>query len=262
MISVIMGVKNSNKKLLDDAILSILSQSYEELEFIICDDGSDDDTFERLSKWKERDGRIKILKNKKNMGLAYTLNRCIEISSGEFIARMDADDYSYENRFAAQINFLKNNTNLFFCSSNIDIYDGTDITVKNKKMIEFPTKRNLVYQSCFVHPASMFRREVFSTLKGYRVSKETTRAEDYDLFMRAYGAGLLGGNISTPLLRYQMNSKDIKNKRKFKYRLEEVIVRVKGYNAMKIPKRFYIYALKPIIAGMIPTRVMYRYQIR
>lgn len=262
MISVVMGVRNSNETLLNQAIISILTQTYQNFEFIICDDGSENDTFERLSKWEESDGRIKILKNQKNMGLAYTLNRCIETSSGEFIARMDADDYSYENRFATQIDFLQNNPNLFFCSSNIDIYDGTNITVRNKKMIEFPTKRNLVYQSCFVHPASMFRREVFELLKGYRVSKETTRAEDYDLFMRAYAIGLLGGNISTPLLRYQMDSNDIKNKRKFKYRLEEVVVRLKGYKSMKTPKIFYIFAFKPIIAGIIPARVMYRYQIR
>lgn len=260
-ISVIMSVKNSDKEL-DYSIESILSQTYINFEFIICDDGSDDDTYTRLKEWENRDSRIKIIKNEYNLGLARSLNKCIEISKGSLLARMDSDDISYPERFEKQVSFLDENKDISFCSSNIDLFDGKSITLKNKKSIPFPTIKDLIKQSCFVHPATIFKKQLLLELNGYRVAKETTRAEDYDLFMRAYGKGYKGGNISEPLLRYKMSSNDIKRKRKFKHRIEEVVIRYKGYRKMNIPLKYYCWILKPIIAGIIPPTLMYKYQNR
>ncbi|EEV49867.1 glycosyltransferase family 2 protein [Enterococcus faecium] len=257
MISVIMSVRNSSKEL-DSAIESILEQTYKNIEFIICNDGSEDDTENKLNKWEKKDKRIRLIKNSKNMGLAYSLNRCIEIAKGDYIARMDADDFSYPERLFKQKKFLDENLKYSFCSSNIDVFDGEKITLKNRKSILIPEKKDLVKQSCFVHPATMFRSEFIKCVGKYRVSKETTRAEDYDLFMRAYSMGHIGANINEPLLRYKMNLTDVKNKRRFKHRIEEIIVRYKGYNLMKIPKYKYYYLLRPIIAGLIPAKIMYK----
>ncbi|WP_195264892.1 hypothetical protein IGI78_002094 [Enterococcus sp. DIV1767] len=261
LISVIMSVKNSNKEL-DIAIESILNQTYYNFEFIICDDGSDDDTYERLKEWEKKDDRIVIIKNHINMGLAKSLNRCIQISKGTIIARMDADDYSYPERFQKQVLFLKENRKFSFCSSNINVFNGEKITLKNRASIPFPEKEDLIKQSCFVHPATVFRKEILLDLEGYRVSKETTRAEDYDLFMRAYGLGYKGANILEPLLRYNLTELDIKRKRKFRHRLEEVTVRYKGYKKMNIPKVKFFWMFKPIVVGLIPAKLMYFYQNR
>jgi len=257
-----MSVKNSFKEELDSAIVSILNQSLEEFEFIICDDGSIDDTLVRLLEWQRKDSRIIVIKNITNKGLAYSLNKCIDMANGEYIARMDADDFSYEQRLARQKDYLDNHPEYSFCSSNIDIFDGKNITVKNRSSKSVPDKKDLMKQSSFVHPATMFRKSFLKEMGGYRVSKETTRAEDYDLFMRGYSKGYLGANINEPLLRYKMNIDDIKNKRRFKHRLEEIVVRYKGYKLMKIPKYKYYYLLRPIIAGLVPARIMYKRQIK
>lgn len=257
-----MSVKNSNEEELNEAVLSILNQYETNFEFIICDDGSNDNTLSILKNWQDIDCRIKIISNLENKGLAYSLNECIKIAEGSYIARMDADDYSYPNRLAKQKQFLDDNLDFSFCSSNIDVFDGQNVTLKNRKSIERPEKKDLLRQSCFVHPATMFRTDFLKSIGGYRVSKETTRAEDYDLFMRAYSLGYFGANINEPLLRYKMNLDDIKNKRRFKHRLEEIVVRYKGYKLMKIPKYRYYYLLRPIIAGLVPAKIMYRRQIK
>ena len=88
LISVIMGVYN-DQRFLKEAIESILCQTYKNFEFIICNDCSADQSTKILEKYKKIDNRITIINNKKNMGLAASLNRCIDISKGDYIARMD-----------------------------------------------------------------------------------------------------------------------------------------------------------------------------
>ena len=93
LISVVMSVYNGDKYL-SDSIESILNQTYENFEFIIINDGSEDSSIDIINKYMNYDKRI-VLINRKNRGLAYSLNEGIAKSKGEYIARMDADDWSY-----------------------------------------------------------------------------------------------------------------------------------------------------------------------
>ena len=113
LISVIMGVYNPpSYNVLKRAIDSVLNQTYENIEFIICDDGSNVETKQWLDEIVQTDQRIKCIDNSANIGLAATLNRCIQISKGKYIARQDADDYSDKTRFDKQIDFLEKNPQL------------------------------------------------------------------------------------------------------------------------------------------------------
>lgn len=259
-VSVIMGVYNTNNEIfLKEAIESILNQSFRNFEFIICDDGSIDNTYELISKFKEKDNRIKLIKNKENMGLAYTLNHCIEVAVGEYIARMDDDDYSYKDRLEKQVLFLDSNREYDIVSSAVDIYNGENIV--NKQCVKYikPEKRDFLWGSCFVHPATMFRKNKLEEVGGYRVAKETRRAEDYDLFMRMYAKGIKGFNFEESLLRYYVNTKSMK-KRKYRYRVDETIVRYKGFKELKLLKKGIIFIFKPIIVGLIPNSLILKSQ--
>ena len=106
-LSVIMGVYNiEHLDIFDAAIGSILGQSEPNFELIICDDGSTDQTPQIIERYAEMDSRICVIHNESNMGLAATLNRCIFVAQGEYIARQDADDLSYFKRFVKQLKFL------------------------------------------------------------------------------------------------------------------------------------------------------------
>lgn len=248
-VSIIMGVLNAQSRVIE-AIESIQKQSFENWEFIICDDGSTDDTYNVVCEIAKVDKRIIPVKNEKNMGLARTLNKCIELSNGEYIARMDDDDYSYSFRLERQVDFLDNNKDYDFVSSCVDIYDGNDVTHKETRP-EFPTKEDFMWNSPFVHPATMFRAQKLKQVGGYRFAKETRRAEDYDLFMRMYSQGMKGYNFQTSLLRYYVNQEAMK-KRRYRYRIDEMKVRYKGFKLLNLGPKSMIYTVKPLIVGLIP----------
>ncbi len=107
-LSVVMSVYNGEKHL-NEAIDSILSQTYENFEFIIIEDCSTDKTLEILKEFKEKDNRIKIIQKEKNegpKGFIKNLNLGLNMAQGKYIARMDADDISLPERFQKQVFFL------------------------------------------------------------------------------------------------------------------------------------------------------------
>ena len=106
-VSIIMGIYNCASTL-SEAIDSILMQTFKDWELIMCDDGSIDNTYQIAKRYQKHVGRkIVLLKNDQNMGLNYTLNRCLAVASGEYIARMDGDDISLPTRLEKEVEFLK-----------------------------------------------------------------------------------------------------------------------------------------------------------
>lgn len=102
-ISVIMPAYNA-EQYISEAIESILNQTYSNFEFIIIDDGSTDRTVEMVQSYS--DPRIRFVQNEHNLGVAATLNRGLKLATGEYIARMDADDIALRERFGKQVSFL------------------------------------------------------------------------------------------------------------------------------------------------------------
>ena len=107
LVSILMSIHNGEKHLVE-SINSILHQTYKNLEIIICDDFSNDNTLKICKEYEKKDSRIKIVTNKQNLGLTKSLNNLIEQSVGELIARQDADDISDLNRIKEQVNYIKN----------------------------------------------------------------------------------------------------------------------------------------------------------
>jgi glycosyltransferase involved in cell wall biosynthesis len=245
LISVIMGVHNGAKRL-EDSIRSIIAQSHENWEFIICDDGSCDGSYEKLKSQYGSDSRFKIIRNRTNLGLAATLNHCIEHCNGDFIARMDDDDISYPERFEQELKFLLQHPDISFISSSIDIYDGNKV-VGLRKLKKYPQKIDLIWNSPFVHPTTMFRAADLREAGCYRVAPETGRGQDYDLFMRLYGMGYKGANLQEPVYRFTVDEMNLK-RRTFKARIGEMKIRSHGYKKMGIMPWAALIILKPMVA--------------
>lgn len=116
-VSVIMSVYNS-EKYLEDSIKSILNQSFKDFEFIIVNDCSNDNSLKIINKYKENDVRIRLINNSKKINLANSLNKCLKVAKGKYIARMDADDISIKNRLEIQYNFMEENEDIFLCGGS------------------------------------------------------------------------------------------------------------------------------------------------
>ena len=255
-ISVIMGIYNSKSyDYLEKALKSILNQTYTDFELIICDDGSTNSCVSWAKEIVGEDTRVKFIKNSKNSGLAYTLNHCLEVATGEYIARMDDDDVSNLTRFEKQMDFVESHPEYDVVGTIADICDENDEIYGAYLLDEFVTSKSFLWNCPLLHPTIIAKKESLEKVGGYRVAKETTRYEDYDLFMRMYAKGMKMYNVQDKMLTYRMINDPKKKYRPMKVRLEEVVVRFKGYKEMGILIKGIPFIIKPIIVGLIPARL-------
>lgn len=250
-ISIIMGIYNCASTLAE-AIDSIITQTYDNWELIMCEDGSKDNTKEVALEYVNKfPNKIKLLINEQNMGLNYTLNRCLKEASGEYIARMDGDDISLPHRLQTEIEFLENNLEYAIVSSSMILFDengdwGKIIHVTEPKSVDF------VYRSQICHAPCMVRKEAYDAVDGYSVNKKLLRVEDYHLWIKMYALGYKAYNIEEPLYRMRDDYK-AQNRRRFKYRINEARVKAIAIKKLHLPFYKYIYCLKPIFIGLCPS---------
>lgn len=254
-VSVIMGIYNCAKTL-EEALDSIVNQTYTNWEVIMCDDHSSDNTALIAEQYVQKySGKFVLLKNKENHGLNYTLNKCLNIATGDYIARMDGDDLCAEDRFAKEVAVLNEYREISIVSTDMNFFDekgiwGRTHTEKN------PKKESFLRATPFCHAACMVRREAYLAVDGYSVSDKLLRVEDYHLWVKMYAKGYKGMNIQESL--YSMrDDRDAQGRKKFKYRLNEAYVKKIAIQELGLKKRSYIWCLRPIIIGLLP-RSIYR----
>ncbi len=252
-ISIIMGIYNC-ERYLEESINSILNQTYKNWELIMCDDGSKDKTFEIAKKYQEKySNKIILLKNEENKGLNYTLNKCLEKAKGRYIARQDGDDISVSTRFEKEIDFMRKNNNYAFVSSNMILFDekGEWGTTKNR---ENPTKLDFAKGSPFCHATCLIKKEVLEVVNGYTVDKKLLRVEDYHLWFKIYSKGYVGYNIQEALYKAR-DDREAYKRRNYKNRINEARVKIIGFKMIKMPVKYYVYILRPLILGLLPTKI-------
>lgn len=253
-ISIITGAYNiENCFSFSKSMESILNQTYRDYEFIICDDGSNDDTWRLLKEYADKDQRIKLIKNVQNLGLAASLNRCIEISTGDFIARHDCDDYCDIQRLEKQLAYLKTHDEISILGCQTYLFDENGVWGKES----FPAivqNKDFLFTSPYKHGSVMFRKSALLKAGCYRVAKETYRTEDYDLFMTMQSF-CQGANLDE-FLYYFCEDSATKKRRKYKYRLDEVKVRAIGFKKLGLLPKGLPYVIKPLIVGLIPAKLL------
>ena len=187
------------------------------------------------------------------MGLNRTLNNCLKKATGEFIARMDGDDVCPENRFEEEIKVFETEPDISIVSTDMEFFDETGVWGRITHP-EYPKNKDFVHGSPFCHAACLVKKEAYVKVGGYSVGKKYLRVEDYHLWIKMYVAGFIGKNIHEPL--YQMrDNRDAYSRRKFKYRLNEAYVRGIAIKSLKLPAYNYIFAVRPILTGLLPQSI-------
>ncbi len=227
LISVVMSTYNTDEKYLKKAVESILKQTYQLFEFIIVIDGVCKDG-EIIEEYK--DERIKILYNDENMGLPYSLNKAIDFSNGEYIARMDSDDISIDSRLKCQLEYMEKNNEIMITGMYANMIGDMTGTIG----LEFIKKEELyiqlLYRSIFTHPTVMINKKYLQE-NTYKYNEKYLCAQDYELWTR----------ISTPQniaiipkvgLLYRVHSKQISSrKQELQKEYSEIIFRKNLKNA-------------------------------
>ena len=198
LVTVLIPAYNA-EEFIERAVLSIIEQTYKNLEILIINDGSIDNTLKIIQNLSKADNRIKILNNKKNKGLLYSLNLGLKIAKGEFLARMDADDISLSFRIEKQIHFFLKNPDVAICSSSRIIFKNGQRTIFNKyPNRNFFIKKFLMFQNPIAHPTVMFNLFYF---RKYNLKYKSFYAEDYDLWVSTIKNNKIY-NLKDPLIIY------------------------------------------------------------
>ncbi len=209
IVSVVMPVYNG-ERFLDEAIDSILTQTFDAFEFIIIDDGSTDRTPEILTHYQQKDARIRVHRQATNLGLVAALNQGCGMAQGRYIARMDADDISLPMRFAKQVAYLDAHPEVGILGTGAQIIDEHGKLSKIIKVTAIGVGWRTLFGSALVHPSVMMRRAVLNRIGGY--DPEINLAQDYDLWTRASRVTRLA-NLCNVLLQYRVWDSSISGQR-------------------------------------------------
>jgi len=259
LVSVLMPAYNA-KDYAGLAIESILNQTFADFEFIIIDDGSSDQTTLIIEKYAKEDGRIVFLKNNQNLKISQTLNLGLKIAKGEFIARMDADDWSYPERLGMQLDFMMahpevaiNGANIEICDQNLNVlnvrtYPNTNSQIRNKIFRLNP----------FAHSVTFYKTEIAKKAGGYDANFNL--AEDYDLYFRMGKYGEFA-NISKVLLKLRthpqsLSAQQISTQSRLNFSVRLKALKTYGYKANWSDKIFLFFNYLGIF--LIPNQLKFK----
>lgn len=217
LVSVVIPVFNGQASV-EEALASILNQSYSNLDVIVIDDGSSDNTAQILG--EQRDPRLRILSNPVNQGLGFSLNRGLREARGQYIAIMHADDISMPDRIRRQVDYLEAHPEIGICGGQINkLLDG------KRYRVPFPLHHDdifadLLFYAPFAHPAVMSRRDLYVT-HGLTYREDCDSVEDYEMWTRVLQF-TKGANLREVLLEYKCHSLQISAR---KYNQSEALKR-------------------------------------
>lgn len=226
LVSVLMSTYKEPVSWIEKSVESILSQTYTNIEYVIViDDPTNKEVVDFLNRKEESDSRIVLVKNEKNIGLVDSLNKGLEYCSGSYIARMDADDISMQNRIEKQMELAKKE-----CADIVGANTQTFFKEKiSKEKIIYSSawacRRVLRWISCCPHPTWLVKKEIYARLNGYR---SIMACEDYDFLIRASIAGAKIINCPEPLLLYRDNLDSISHTNNY-HQLATAEFLAKGY---------------------------------
>jgi glycosyltransferase involved in cell wall biosynthesis len=203
LISIILAVRNEEKSI-DKCINSILNQNYKNFELLVIDDNSSDKTYQKIKIYSKKDKRISIYKSKNQVGLPKLLNFLIKITKGEFIARVDGDDYWKKEKLKLQLNEIKIGAydligcNAFFTNKN-RIIGNSNLPISHQEI-----KKNIYYFNPFLHSSVIFRKK---KKFDYFYDESFTKCQDYEMWSRMIMSGYKVKNLKKKLIYNSLDKK-------------------------------------------------------
>ena len=202
VLSVLMPVYNS-EQFLEEAITSILQQTFRDFEFLILDDASTDGSLVIIKKYQKKDKRIKIFQNSKNQGEGFCRGKLMEQAKAEIVAWMDADDISLKHRLKTQLDFMKKNPRVSVVSCRVDIFGSENYKPKIIPS-DFSIKSALLIHNPIVGPASMIRKNA----QKYSYNKKVRLGADYCYWIDNIN-NFCYANLPQVLYKYRMHSQSL-----------------------------------------------------
>ena len=206
LVSVIVPAYNA-AAYIEEALMSVIKQTYANLEILVIDDCSTDGTLEIVRRIAKLDSRIKVLKNKHNLGIGANRDKGLKNTRGEFICWQDADDISLPNRVALQVDFLNKHPKVGVVGGFMTFFsDKGDLTTRRYKQDDASLRRTIFKYNPVSQPACMMRRECFAKVGGYDPAYRLS--EDLEMQFRI-GEHYEFGNVQQVVLKYRQTQSSL-----------------------------------------------------
>jgi glycosyltransferase involved in cell wall biosynthesis len=203
LVSVIIPAYNA-ENFLSASIESIAHQTYDNLEIIIINDASTDDTSAVINQWASKDPRIKSYDNEVNLGIGATRTKGIELSTGRYVCWQDADDISLPSRVELQTKYLDEHANVGVVGGFMQFFDEkSDGQVRRYEETDDALRKTIFRYNPVAQPASMVRRECYERVGLY--DQRYTVSEDLEMLLRI-GTAYEFANVQQVILRYRQSS--------------------------------------------------------
>jgi len=190
---------------LDEAVDSVLTQTWTDFELLVIDDGSTDGSLEKIT--ARTDARIRVERMPRNQGVVTALNRGLQLARGAYIARMDADDIALPGRLAQQLAYMESHPEVGVLGTDFESFGGPSSESWVHYFDPESIRIALLFENPICHPTVMLRRSTLSALgQGYPV--DAPHAEEYALWIRI-AASMRLANLPDRLLRYRVHGNQV-----------------------------------------------------
>jgi glycosyltransferase involved in cell wall biosynthesis len=257
-VSVVMPAYNAERHVAH-AIESILSQTFTALELLVIDDGSEDRTAQIVQEYGDRDPRVRLFRHGTNRNICIALNAGIRSARGPYIARMDADDWSYPYRLERQVAFMDTHPEVGVSGGTIEVCDDQlrPLNRRTYRRTDAEIRQRLFRYSPFAHPAVIYRTSAARAVGGYDPS--LADAEDYDFYFRL-GVSWKFANLPDLLLRLRTTDRSISQSRGRRQERLTIATRFKAraeYGYSMSPLDLVYTLLQYISSIVIPPRIKF-----
>ncbi len=203
LVSVVIPIFNGNSIFINDSLNSIRDQTYTNFECIIIDDSTDMEIITMLKKYCKKNQGFKYIGRFGRDGLGAALNCGMKICKGQFIARMDSDDLSVNDRLATQVKFLTDRVDIDIVGSQMTLidHDGVAFGYKKYQLEHDDIVKHFGFQNALGHPSVMFKRKLVEAGNSY--DQNFRYCEDLELWLRLLRKGYKFANIERSLIYYR-----------------------------------------------------------
>lgn len=253
----------NSKNYIEEAVNSVLNQTFQDFELIIIDDASTDNTVSIIKKFQKKNpDKIKLIQVKQNLncGGDKCANEGLAIAQGKYIARMDADDIADASRFEKQIKFLKANPKIFLVGSNAYVINRKGKIIGEK--LE-PLSSEEIYQAYFgfhplIHPTCMFKRKLKDGTP-FKYEIKYSANNDYYTFFKLICQGYKFTNMPEKLLKYRIHNSNatfVNMKKKFVNSIKVRLAMVANYGYIPTPKDIFMLTAQSMVVLILPERML------
>jgi len=268
-VSIVLPTHNGSRWIMK-AIKSIQAQSFSDWELLVVDDGSIDETSTLVKEISSSDSRIMYIRNEHNIGLQKSLNKGIELSKGEYVARIDDDDrWIDENKLMKQVEFLDKNKDYVLVGTGAIVVNqiGEFLFKYLLPQKDSEIRKSILSKNCFCHSSIVFRKKVVSLIGYYGEEENIKHIEDYDLWLRM---GTIGKLHNLPLYAVEFMSREgsvTSNNRKDQFKKNINLIKKYKKNYPNYSQgliwgyiRFFLYRLFKLLPVSIKVKIISIYK--